>query len=80
MALALILLFISDLFVLVADGLVSEVWQCPNTSASELIQQIWEENRNLSLMFLDLDIHSPSGEHLPELSSPLSFNFQWYTV
>ena len=78
MALALTLLFISDLFVLVADGLVSEVWQCPNTSASELIQQIWEENRNLSLMLLDLDIHGASGEHLVllELSSPLSFNLK----
>ena len=60
MILAIFLLFVNDLFVFIADGAEAEVWQCPNTSASELIREIWEENRNLSTLFLDL--HPDSGK------------------
>ena len=56
MILAFFLLFVS-----VADGAEVDVWQCPNTSASELIKEIWQETRNLSSLFLDLDPDSASG-------------------
>ena len=58
MILAFFLLFVNDVFVLIADGADAEVWHCPNTSASELIKEIWEENRNLSSLFLLLNLDS----------------------
>ena len=65
MILAFFLIFVKDFSVLIAGGTCSEDWhrQCPNTNPSELIKQIWEENRSLSQLFLDLDPDSasPSG-------------------
>ena len=61
MILAFFLLFVNDLFVLIADGADVDIWRCENDSASELLQKIWEENRNLSMLFLDLDPETASN-------------------
>ena len=64
MILAFFLLFVNDLFVLIADGADVDIWRCENDSASELLQKIWEENRNLSMLFLDLDPETASNHFL----------------
>ena len=52
MLLAFILLFTNDLLVLVSGQ--EEALNCPNTSIPELVKEIWQQNLNISQLFLDI--------------------------